>query len=174
MADSYSLSSLTLDFNSEELIETFDFDFGSSIADSFFEAFISSVELEYDGIWPVRENDEGMVFSLSIGEDIARPSFTEAFFGTDKYNVQYSSGELLSLQDKFSREDIETQLDNVANQMASNVINTTNQSREFDFNKTKVKKIGFKNISKFEAQQESTTTADTAEVTAGTFSIGSY
>jgi len=102
---SYSVSALTLDFDSETgLIEDFDFGFVYVTSDdndsgiSFFEAFIGSIEPEYAGIWPVQESTDifpttlggDMVFSVSLGDDIARPSFiTPDAYILPRYSVEY-------------------------------------------------------------------------------------
>ena len=176
MSDSFSIGQLTLEFEESGLISDFNFDWDSmSLADliALMQGGDLSVATDY-GITIIKNDDEETVYSISYG--VSTPSATEDYDGSDPYyKIEYSQEELSSLEAKFSREDPETAINNYLDDLTNNIVNsTTSFSDEFDFNKTKVKKIGFKNISKFEAQQESTTTADTTEVTATTFSIGSY
>ena len=178
MSDSYSIGQLTLEFEEQGLISDFNFDWDSMDLDDLYAVSLGgdlSVATDY-GITIIKNDDDETVYSFSYGDGVSTPSATEDYDGSDPYyKIEYSQEELSSLEAKFSREDPETAINNYLDDLTNNIVNsTTSFSDEFDFNKTKVKKIGFKNISKFEAQQESTTTADTTEVTATTFSIGSY
>jgi hypothetical protein len=176
MSDSFSIGQLTLEFEESGLISDFNFDWDSMDLDDLYAVSLGgdlSVATDY-GITIIKNDDDETVYSFSYG--VSTPSATEDDDGSDPYyKIEYSQEELSSLEAKFSREDPETTINNYLENLTNNIMNsTTNFSDEFDFNKTKVKKIGFKNLSKFEAQQESTTTADTTEATAAAFSIGSY
>ena len=104
--------------------------------------------------------------------DIGRPSFS---LDSDVSSVSYSPDELESLEEQYAKDDIETSLQSTVASIATNIYNRMNltMNQDLDFQKNKKKQIGFKNISKFEIQQEKTQVTSTS-VTDITATVGGY
>jgi len=101
--------------------------------------------------------------------NIQRPSF-KSWSGahdasdTKSYSVSYSADESEQLEEQYDKGDFTTNIENVIQSISENVHNrmNINMNQDLDFQKNKNKKIGFKKISIFEAQQEDTNISSTS------------
>tara|TARA_R110002020_G_scaffold11449_1_gene43041 strand:- start:6096 stop:6920 length:825 start_codon:yes stop_codon:yes gene_type:complete len=106
------------------------------------------------------------VFGWAHG-NIQRPSFRRALRDDPVftiYSVSYSADESEQLEEQYNKGDFTTNIENVMQSISENVHNrmNINMNQDLDFQKNKNKKIGFKKISIFEAQQEDTNISSTS------------
>lgn len=122
---------------------------------------ISGITKDISGIAPKRFNYEDeellntLIYSESTGENISRPSFTLSD-DEDEATVTYSSEELLSIESLYEKTSIRVAIQDVVKTLSSNIYSKMNLNIEQNlfFQKTKTKKIDFKNTSEFEKQPE--------------------
>ena len=122
---------------------------------------ISKITKDISGIAPKKFNYEDeellntLIYSESTGDNIIRPSFS-LNDDEDKATVTYSSEELLSIESLYQRTGMRVTIQNIVNDLSSNIFSKMNLNIEQNlfFQKTKTKKIDFKNTSEFEKQPE--------------------
>jgi len=122
---------------------------------------ISKITKDISGIAPKKFNYEDeellntLIYSESTGDNIIRPSFS-LNDDEDKATVTYSSEELQSIESLYQRTGMRVTIQNIVNDLSSNIFSKMNLNIEQNlfFQKTKTKKINFKNTSEFEKQPE--------------------
>ena len=109
---------------------------------------------------PDSEDNDSLyyIYGLSTSDEIDRPSFEilEAVGIESNLQTSYSSKEIFSLKAVYEKQELSDSIRGLVSNISANIFAKMNLNIEqnLNFQKSKVKKIGFANISVFEKQPE--------------------